>query len=436
MTANSGDGSASRVVAAQAIDAVLHEGRSLKAVLAQQLPAIADARDRALIEAICFHALRHARRYRFVLRQWLARPLPAREHRLEALLLAGLAQLDAMALPAHAAVAATAEAARGLRKPAFVGLVNALLRRATREPLPRSDDPAIAHSYPDWLLRRLRVDWPQQWSEVLPAGNAVAPMWLRVNTAAITRERYLQRLHETQIDAHAPDWPLAALRLDEGVAAENLPGWREGQVSVQDAAAQMAVAALDLRGGERVLDLCCAPGGKAAAMLETAAVELLAIDDDARRMRRVEDTLERLHFRRRARLRVADGGDVDAWWDGQPFAAVLLDAPCSATGIIRRQPDIKWHRREADLAALVATQDHLLDAAWRVLAPGGRLLYATCSILREENDQRIAAFLARTPDARELLLDARYGHEVAPGRQRLPGEAGMDGFYYARLVKK
>ena len=218
MTANSGDGSASRVVAAQAIDAVLHEGRSLKMVLAQQLPAIADARDRALIEAICFHALRHARRYRFVLNRWLQRPLPAREHRIESLLLAGLAQLDAMQMPAHAAVAATAEAARGLRKPAFVGLVNALLRRATRESLPVNDDPAIAHSYPDWWVRRLQADWPDRWQALLQAGNAVAPMWLRVNIAANHRDHYLHLLREAQIAAHAPTWPATALRLDAGIA--------------------------------------------------------------------------------------------------------------------------------------------------------------------------------------------------------------------------
>ncbi|MBS0193853.1 MAG: 16S rRNA (cytosine(967)-C(5))-methyltransferase RsmB [Proteobacteria bacterium] len=435
MTTVDSSGAGSRAVAARAIDAVLHDGRSLKAVLADALPTLPDPRDRALVEAICFQALRHARRYRFVLQQWMQRPLPAREHLLESLLLAGLAQLDALGLPAHAAVAATAEAARNVRKPAFVGLVNALLRRAAREPLPVSEDPAIAHSYPDWLIARLRADWPQQWQDVLAAGNTIAPMWLRVNAATISRDAYAQRLREAGIDVDVPTWPPEALRLDVGVATETLPGWSEGLVSVQDAAAQAAVAALALREGERVLDMCCAPGGKTAAMLETAAIDLLALDSDARRMRRVESALERLHLRRRVRLRVADASDVDAWWDGEPFDAVLLDAPCSATGIIRRQPDIKWHRRETDIAVLTAVQDRLLDAAWRVLRPGGRLLYATCSILREENAARIAAFLARTHDAIGQPLDECYGEPANPGRQRLPGAQGMDGFYYALLGK-
>lgn len=441
MSAPAQPGVPARIASARAIDAVLHEGRSLKTVLAQALSDIADARDRALVEAICFHALRHLRRYRFALKQWMDKPLPARGHLLEALLLAGLAQIDALALPAHAAVAATAEAARSLRKPAFVGLVNALLRRATRETLPASTDPAIAHSYPDWLVARLRADWPERWQEILAAGNAIAPLWLRVNAGAIARDVYATRLREAGFAGHAPDWPPQALRLESPVPPEMLPGWSEGLISVQDAAAQAAVVALAPRGGERVLDACCAPGGKTAALLEAVAVvdggiELLAIDDDARRMRRVETGLDRLHLRRRVRLRVADVGAVDAWWDGKPFDAVLLDAPCSATGIIRRQPDIKWHRREHDVRALTEIQDRLLDACWRVLAPGGRLLYATCSILRQENAQRVAAFLQRHADASERPLDERFGRAAHPGHQRLPGDAGMDGFYYALLGKR
>lgn len=435
MSTGAATGAAARVIAARAIDAVLHEGRSLKAVLAQQLPAIADARDRALVEAICCHALRHLRRYRHALAHWLLRPLPAREHLVEALLLAGLAQIDALRLSAHAAVAASAEAARGLHKPAFVGLVNALLRRATREPLPTSPEPAITQSYPDWLVQRVDADWPGRGPEVLAAGNALAPMWLRVNGAAIEREAYRQRLAAAGIAASAPEWPAMALRLDAPVAPETLPGWADGLVSVQDAAAQAAVTALALRPGERVLDACCAPGGKTAAMLEATTVELLALDADARRLRRVEDTLTRLHLRRRARLRVADATDPAAWWDGTPFDAVLLDAPCSATGIIRRQPDIKWHRRADDLAMLTATQDRLLDAAWRVLRRGGRLLYATCSILACENAERIAALRGRAADAVEQPLDARLGLACTHGRQRLPGVDGMDGFYYALLRK-
>jgi 16S rRNA (cytosine967-C5)-methyltransferase len=429
-------GAATRAAAARSIDAVLHEGRSLKAVFAESLRDIADPRDRALVEAICFHALRHLRRYRHALSRWMDKPLPAREHAIEALLLAGLAQLDALALPAHAAVSATAEAARSLRRPAFVGLVNALLRRASREPWPVSENPAITQSYPDWLLARLRSDWPDDWREILEASNRVAPLWLRVNPRASLRDAYAQRLREAGIAAELPELPAHALRLGQGAAPERLPGWNEGGISVQDAAAQLAALALAPRDGERVLDACAAPGGKSAAMLEIADVELTALDHDPQRLHRVDATLRRLRLRDRAQLRTADAGDLDTWWDGRPFDAVLLDAPCSATGIIRRQPDIKWHRRERDIAALIATQDRLLDALWRTLKPGGRLLYATCSILRAENAERITSFLTRTPDASEVSLDSRYGHATNPGRQRLPGENGMDGFYYALLEKR
>ncbi|HEV2607029.1 MAG TPA: 16S rRNA (cytosine(967)-C(5))-methyltransferase RsmB [Xanthomonadaceae bacterium] len=432
-------GAAARATAAQAISAVLHDGRSQKAVLAESLKNIPDVRDRALVEAICFHALRHLRRYRHALQQWMDKPLPAREYLIEALLLAGLAQLDALKLPMHAAVSATAEAARVLRRPAFVGLVNALLRRASREALPASDNPAIAQSYPDWLVARLCVDWPDDWEAMLVAGNTIAPLWLRMNARVAQRAAYAQRLRDIGIDAQAPESPAHALRLDQGAAPEHLPGWEEGAVSVQDAAAQLAALALAPRAGERVLDACCAPGGKSAAMLEMADIALVALDNDAQRLARAEATLLRLRLLNRVTprpiLRVADAGDLDAWWNGELFDAVLLDAPCSATGIVRRQPDIKWHRRESDLAALTATQDRLLDALWRTLKRGGRLLYATCSILRAENSERIAAFLARTADATEIPLDARYGRAVHPGRQRMPGEDGMDGFYYALLHK-
>ena len=434
MTAPVAIGSDARAVAARAIDAVLHDGRSLKTVLGAALNEIPDVRDRALVEAICFHALRHMRRYRHALARWMDKPLPVREHLVESLLLAGLAQLDALGMPAHAAVSATAEAARGLRKPAFVGLVNALLRRATREPWPVSDDPAIVHSWPDWMIRRLRADWPEDLDGLLVAGNTIAPLWLRVNDRSSDRTAYAQRLQAMDIEAQLPDWPAHALRLDQGGAPETLPGWSEGAVSVQDGAAQLAVAALAPRDGERVLDACAAPGGKSAAILEIADVALTALDNDPQRLARVDAGLRRLRLRDRANLRVADAADPASWWDGDAFDAVLLDAPCSATGIVRRQPDIKWHRRESDLAALTAMQDRLLDATWSVLRPGGRLLYTTCSILREENSERIAAFLARV-DGAEIPLDAQYGRSAHPGRQRMPGEDGMDGFFYALLRK-
>ncbi len=414
-----------RAQAARALKAVLAEGRSLKAVLAQALPGIADPRDRALLEAMCFGALRHRRRYEHALAAWLP-------------LLAGLAQLDALQLPDHAAVAATAEAARALGRPQLVGLVNALLRRATREPWPDTEDLGIRYSHPDWLVAALRQDWPQALESILAANNQPAPLWLRCHRRRGPRETMLARLAELGLGADAPDFPSQALRLHTGAVAESLPGWQAGAITVQDGAAQLAVEALAPTAGERLLDACAAPGGKTAQLAEAlGAGELLALDIDGARLRRVETTLDRLGLNSpQVQLRAANAAEPRRWWDGRPFDAILLDAPCSATGIIRRQPDIKWHRRASDIPALVASQARLLDALWTTLRPGGRLLYATCSLLDAENAAQVGAFLARTDDAEALPLPARFGRERGTGRQRLPGDDGMDGFFYALIRKR
>jgi 16S rRNA (cytosine967-C5)-methyltransferase len=432
-------GAALRAQAARSLLAVLGEGRSLKVVLAKALPGIADTRDRALLEAICFAALRHRRRYEFALEAWMDRPLRDRDDNVHCLLLCGLAQLDALGLDAHAAVGATAEAARELDRPNHVGLVNAVLRRATREPLPASPDPAVALSYPDWLVERLRRDWPDEVIAVLEAGNLPAPLWLAINPRRGDRDTYAARLRdEMGIDTLAPAAPALGLRIEGRGSPESLPGWDEGACWVQDGSAQLAVEALDAASGARVLDACAAPGGKTAQLAARRDGDgtVLAVDVNARRLRRVGESLQRLGLASPAvRLLAVDAGDPEALGEEAPFDAILLDAPCSATGIIRRQPDIKWHRREDDIAALVQQQSRLLDGLWLRLAPGGRLLYATCSILREENQAQVAAFLARTPDARAAPLDERFGRPAGAGRQRLPGEDGMDGFFYAVLVK-
>jgi 16S rRNA (cytosine967-C5)-methyltransferase len=436
---NAPAGSALRARAARVLAAVLGEGRSLKAMLAAAMPSVADSRDRALLEAICFGALRHRRRYEFALSQWLAKPLAARDYPVHCLLLVGLAQLDALGLPAHAAVGATAEATRDLGRPPLVGLVNALLRRASREPLPASTDPAITTSHPDWLVEQLTADWPDDVAAMLETNNRPAPMWLRVNPGQLGIDRLLRSLREDGLSASpSPMLPNAA-RLDDPIPVERLPFWHTGALSVQDGAAQLAVLALDPRPDDRVLDACAAPGGKTTQIAERlfpGEGELLALDIEARRLARVVEYLERLGLDYpRVHVQLADAGRPDTWWDGRPFDAILLDAPCSATGIIRRQPDIKWHRRATDIPAVVAVQAQLLDALWPLLKPGGRLLYATCSVLRDENERQVDAFLARTPDASALPLDERFGRASGAGRQRLPGEDGMDGFFYALLRK-
>ena len=432
-------GAALRALAARSLVAVLVEGRSLKAELAEVLPQIADPRDRALFEAICFAVLRHRRRYDHALSQWLARPLRDRDYIVHCLLLSGIAQLDELKLSAHAAVGATAEAARDLGRAPMVGLINALLRRATREPLPTSTVRGVQTSHPDWLVEALADDWPEDIDAILTNNNLPAPLWLRVNDKQISRDAYLKLLQNAGGAATAPGYPGQALRIDGHLPPESLPGWRAGSVLVQDGAAQLAVEALALQAHEQVLDACAAPGGKCAQIASLIGEQgsLLALDVDERRLRKVRATLKRLQLESpNIVLKVADAMRPGFWADGQTFDAILLDAPCSATGIIRRQPDVKWHRRPEDLSALVAQQAQMLGALWTVLKPGGRLLYATCSILKDENERQVAAFLRQTTDAQARELGARYGRISGAGRQRLPGEDGMDGFFYALLSKR
>ncbi|GAB3745495.1 16S rRNA (cytosine(967)-C(5))-methyltransferase RsmB [Lysobacter olei] len=431
-------GAAPRALAARILDAVLHQGRSLKAELGAQLPTLPDPRDRALVESICFAVLRQPARYQAALDAWIPCPLGKRDQPLRALLFTGFAQLDPLGLPAHAAVAETVEAARLIGRRHQAGLVNALLRRAQREGVPVAE--MQAH-WPRWLRERIAADWPEDAEAIFHAGAVTPPMWLRVNRRVQSRDAYLARLDAAGI-AHAVDPSLPdAVRLDVPVAVAVLPGFAEGAVSIQDASAQRVADALALPAGARVVDACAAPGGKAAHLLEREpGLQLTALDIDAARLQRVHDSLRRVGLADRARLVAADAGRVQAWWDGEPVEAVLLDAPCSATGIVRRQPDVLLHRRASDLVTLTAVQAQLLDALWTTVAPGGVLLYATCSILRAENADQIAAFLARTPDATLEPLDGRYGRAVQvdgrfAGHQRLPGEDGGDGFFYARLRK-
>jgi 16S rRNA (cytosine967-C5)-methyltransferase len=435
-----GPGAALRAEAARVLVAVLDDGRSLKAVLSAALPKIADPRDRGLLEAIVFAALRHERRYTFVLSRWLTRPLPvgtAKDRAVARLLLVGLAQLDALGMAPHAAVGATVDAVKQLGREGLAGLFNAVLRKATREPWAVPDSRAVRTSHPDWMVRRFEADWPERVDALLEANNTEAPLWLRANAPRVGREALAARWSEAGIASESGP-ARDGLRVLERANPTQLPGFDDGAFHVQDLAAQLAVEALGPLQGQRVLDACAAPGGKTLGLMSAVGDggEVLALDVDAKRLERVRSLVQAVSpSRARFEARAADAAEVGSWHDGRAFDAILLDAPCSATGILRRQPDIKAHRREDDIAVLAATQARLLEALWPLLTPGGVLLYATCSVLREENDQQVAAFLARHPDARLEPLDARFGLDTGNGTQRFPGDGGGDGFFYARLVR-
>ncbi|MGR8997649.1 MAG: 16S rRNA (cytosine(967)-C(5))-methyltransferase RsmB [Gammaproteobacteria bacterium] len=424
-----------RLLAARVLSRVLQDGQSLTAALESALQAVESGKDRAFIQALCYGVCRYYHRLDFILSELLDKPI--KDPGVKALALAGLYQLKYMRVKPHAAVSETVMAAR--KKLWAKALINALLRSYLREQdsLEQKADNVqyAAVSHPDWLIKQIERDWPQHAQRILLENNRQPPMALRVNLARISRDQYIQQLSAQGIESAAIDFCPSALILDKPAAVDLLPGFAEGLVSVQDTAAQLAAGLLDVQAGQRVLDVCAAPGGKAAHLLEhqSKLKELFAVDIDASRMQRVSENLRRLRLQ--AKLVVGDAANPQNWWDGQLFDRILLDAPCSALGVIRRHPDIKLLRKAQDIKPLQALQLNILHAVWPLLAPGGIMLYATCSILKQENEQQIDAFLAEHPDAAELPIDAVWGFAGSHGRQIMTGESAMDGFYYARLGK-
>jgi len=424
-----------RLVAAKVLARVLQDGQSLTAALDNAFLAIDSAKDRAFIQALCYGVCRQYHRLDFILSQLLDKPL--KDTDVKALALVGLYQLKFMRVKPHAAVSETVLAAR--KKPWAKSLINAVLRTYLREQegLEHKADKCqvAALSHPDWLIKQIEQDWPEQALRIFLENNLQPPMVLRVNLSKTSREDYLQLLTGQDIAAEPVSFCPSAIRLDKPVPVDQLPGFAGGLVSVQDTAAQLAAGLLDVQPGHRVLDVCAAPGGKTAHILETQPQlkELVAIDIDEFRMQRVGENLQRLNLQ--AKLAVGDAANPASWWDGQPFDRILLDAPCSALGVIRRHPDIKLLRRAEDIGQLQALQKSILQAVWPLLAPGGLLLYATCSILKQENERQVQAFLAEHADAIELPIEADWGVAGVCGRQILTGESAMDGFYYARLSK-
>jgi len=436
------NGAKTRAAAARVVDAVTDGGRSLDAAIAEFEPGIA-AKERPLLRVLAYGALRRHWQIEAWLAALLSRPLRRRDRIVHALLAVGLYQLTDTRVPDHAAVSETVEAARLLDRPKLAGLVNACLRRFRREALAAAPPPSdeARWNHPAWLLAAVRADWPDDWAGILDANNARAPMWLRANSRRQTAMQYRDRLAAAGLGAECIPGLDDALCLAEPCPVDLLPGFADGDVSVQDGAAQIAAGWLMARPARRVLDACAAPGGKTGHLLERGAegLELVAIDNDATRAEGIRENLARLGLS--ATILVADASSPKDWWDGRPFDAILLDAPCSASGVIRRHPDIRLLRRESDIAALTRVQRGLLDALWPLLAPGGRLLYATCSVLAAENDRVVAPFLAETADAAEdaVLPNNNISalmRQKACGYQVLPGTADLDGFYYACLEKK
>ncbi len=416
-------------LAARAVAAVV-AGRSLTETLSAtwRQNATLSIGDRGAVQDLSYGTLRHLGRLRSLVAE-LA-PRAPEKPLLCALLWVALYQLAHTRNAAHAVVDHAVRAAIHLDAAEAKGFVNALLRRYLRETAAlelqasRTDEGNL--SYPKWWIDLARAEYPADWRTLLEAGNQRPPMTLRVNLRRCALSEYQNQLLGVGLTAR-PLGP-AALSLERGVAVTRLPGFAEGRVSVQDAGAQWAAPLLDLCDGQRVLDACAAPGGKTAHMLEAAQIDLTAIDSDAMRLPRVQENLRRLGLN--ARLLCADATQLQSWWDGVAFDRILADVPCSASGVVRRHPDIKWLRRPQDLPALLRQQQSLLDTLWKVLAPGGKLLYVTCSIFRQENDQQVTTFISRRQDARRIAL-ASFPN--AHG-QLLPC-AEHDGFYYALLRK-
>ena len=442
------DGVAIRAEAARTIHAVVAEGRSLDDALAAAEANLKD-KDHALLRMLCFGSVRYYWSLAARVDGLLKRPLKRRDRLIHALLLVGVFQLTHSRVAPHAAVSLTVEAARLLRRPNLKALVNGLLRNALREAGTAEAEPAERERFdhPPWFIERLRADWPDRWQTVLEANNERAPMWLRVNKRTSTVEAYRQAL-AAELDIDVADSFAVLDGLDQGLRLKNplpvsrLPGFEDGRVTVQDGAAQLAAPwLLAAAKGQRLLDACAAPGGKSGHLLELAGAEtaLTCVDAVPERAAMVEATLNRLDLA--ATVLVGDASKPNEWWDSRRFDGILLDAPCSASGVVRRHPDIKHLRRASDINRLKDAQKRLLDACWSMLEPGGTLLYVTCSVFAAENDEVVGYGVERHADMRpknllpnnnirDLMSATTFGFQI------LPGTRGLDGFFYACLEKR
>ena len=428
-----------RVAVAEVLAQVLR-GKSLSALLPEYATKVAE-KDVGLFKELCFGTLRWYPAIELLLKELMQKPLREKEFEIQGLLASGLYQLIHTRIADHAAINETVAAVAKLNRPWAKGLVNAVLRNylRQRDELDKklSKNPVYARAHPQWLLDILFNSWGSKIAlEIIDANNQRAPMTLRVNQQQISRDDYLEQLEAAAIQADATEHSEQGVVLAAPMDVSALPNFGRGFASVQDEAAQFAAGLLDMSKGQSVLDACCAPGGKTCHILETQPdlSRAVAVELESRRIQRVEENLARLGLA--AELKVADANELDSWWDKQPFDRVLLDAPCSATGVIRRHPDIKLLRKPTDIVKLAELQLQLLRSLWQTLSDGGILLYATCSVLPDENDQVIEKFLAETSDAAVHEIDDCWGIKTDYGRQLFPTINGNDGFYYSRLGKK
>lgn len=422
-----------RTAAAKTLASVIN-GSSLN----QQLPAL-EARvheqDRSLYRQLCYGVLRFYPQLSGIANQLIKKTFKAKDNDIYSLILIGIYQLRETRIPDHAALNSTVAAAKGLNKVWAKNVINGILRNYQRNQETLTEKLTLAEqtSHPQWLYERIHQHWPEQAVHIIDNNNQQAPLTLRVNQRKSTVSDYLLSLEINDIEAKTCMHSQHGIQLTHAMNVMLLPNFEEGAISVQDEAAQLSAELLNCQTGNKVLDACCAPGGKSCHLLESGDIELTAIDVDEKRLERVSENLQRLNLN--ANIICADVGDIDTWWDGTAFDKILFDAPCSATGVIRRNPDIKLHRTPDDIKQLSQLQLQLLHQLWTTLKPNGQLLYATCSVLPEENEQVVAAFCQQQVNAKHLRIDANWGIERAFGRQLFPQKNGHDGFFYALLTK-
>ena len=416
----------------------VEDGVSLSALQTTRINPLDDSRDRALCQELAYGVLRWRWKLDVLIAALLKKALKKKDSDIQWVLRLALYELLECRSPDYAVINDAVLLVRQRRKNWATGLVNAVLRHFLREKeslLLQLDGDEVIYSHPPWLLEKIRADWPQHWRQLLQANNQRPPLWLRVNARQSSREDYAAELAQAGHETQPHPYVESALMLTQSTDVQGLPGFARGRVSVQDAGAQLAAWLLPVQPGQRVLDLCAAPGGKTCHLLERYPQirQLLAVEKDPARMARVKENLVRLQLE--AECRVMDARDIATPDNIGRFEAILIDAPCSASGVIRRHPDIKTLRREQDIAPLCDLQARILSAAWQVLAPGGQLLYVTCSVFHQENQQQITRFLEKTADASVNMPTVDWGVSCSVGRQLLPGEEHADGFYFCLLQK-